>query len=178
MPLLRERIYAKCSFARQFVISWISVLDMVPGIDLVVYLPELIDGLFRILDDPMPEVKKMCETTLGEFLRSIQSDPSRVDFAAMINILINHAQEKHDDLVQVFTVTVDVVCYYKIGCSLQQSLGLKNLYRDQVLQCYHICLGFLQLFCLVFPMIRTLAEVSLFSFIIQCRNFIELLLVF
>lgn len=74
---------------------------MVPGIDLVLYLPELIDGLFRILDDPMPEVKKMCETTLGEFLRSIQSDPSRVDFAAMINILINHAQEKHDDLVQV-----------------------------------------------------------------------------
>lgn len=101
MPLLRERIYTKGSFARQFVISWISVLDMVPGIDLVVYLPELIDGLFRILDDPMPEVKKMCETTLGEFLRSIQSDPSRVDFAAMINILINHAQEKHDDLVQV-----------------------------------------------------------------------------
>lgn len=101
MPLLRERIYAKSSFARQFVISWISVLDMVPNIDLVLYLPDLLDGLFRILDDPMLEVRKMCETTLGEFLRSIKSDPSRVDFPAMINILINHAQEKHDDLVQV-----------------------------------------------------------------------------
>lgn len=101
MPLLRERIYAKSSFARQFVISWISVLDMVPNIDIVLYLPDLLDGLFRILDDPMLEVRKMCETTLGEFLRSIKSDPTRVDFPAMINILINHAQEKQDDLVQV-----------------------------------------------------------------------------
>lgn len=102
MPLLRERLYAKSPFARQFVISWISVLDMVPDIDLVCYLPDLLDGLFRILDDPMVEVKRMCETTLGEFLRSIKNDPSRVDFAGMINILINHAQEKSDDLVQVF----------------------------------------------------------------------------
>lgn len=43
----------------------------------------------------------MCETILGEFLRSIKSDPARVNFGAMINILINHAQEKGDDLVQV-----------------------------------------------------------------------------
>lgn len=101
MPLLRERVYTKSPFARQFVISWISVLDMVPNIDLVMYLPELLDGLFVILDDHVLEVKKMCETLLGEFLRSIKSDPSRVDFAAMINILIRHATEKRDDLVQV-----------------------------------------------------------------------------
>lgn len=102
MPLLRERIYTKSSFARQFVISWISVLDAVPDIDLILYLPELLDGLFRILDDPMPEVKKMCETVLGEFLRNIKSDPSRVDFAGMINILIIHAQEKNDEMIQVY----------------------------------------------------------------------------
>lgn len=101
MPLLRERLYSKSPFARQFVISWISVLDMVPDIDLVLYLPELLDGLFLILDDHVVEVKKMCETVLGEFMRSIKNDPSRVDFASMINILIKHATEKHDDLVQV-----------------------------------------------------------------------------
>lgn len=104
MPLLRERIYTKSSFARQFVISWISVLDAVPDIDLILYLPELLDGLFRILDDPMPEVKKMCETVLGEFLRNIKSDPSRVDFAGMINILIIHAQEKNDEMIQFTSI--------------------------------------------------------------------------
>lgn len=101
MPLLRERVYTKQTFARQFVISWISVLDMVPDIDLILFLPEILDGLFKILSDTNLEVKKMCETTLSEFLRSIKSNPSRVDFAAMINILINQAQERHDDLVQV-----------------------------------------------------------------------------
>ncbi|KAH0812084.1 hypothetical protein GEV33_010705 [Tenebrio molitor] len=105
MPLLRERIYTKVTFARQFVISWISVLDMVPDIDLIFYLPEILDGLFRILGDTNLEVKKMCETTLSEFLRNIKSDPSRVNFPAMINILINHAQEKNDDLVQFIAIT-------------------------------------------------------------------------
>lgn len=101
MPLLRERIFTKSSFARQFVISWISVLDAVPDIDLIIYLPEILDGLFKILNDPSLEVKKMCETVLGEFLRSIKKDPSRVDFGNMINILITHAQDKCDDIVQV-----------------------------------------------------------------------------
>lgn len=101
MPLLRERILTRSSFARQFLISWISVLDAVPDIDLVPYLHELLDGLFRILEDPMPEVKKSCDTVLGEFLRSIKANPSRVDFANMINILTIHAQDKSDDIVQV-----------------------------------------------------------------------------
>ncbi|RZC41579.1 Vac14 Fig4 bd domain containing protein [Asbolus verrucosus] len=105
MPLLRERIYTKVTFARQFVISWISVLDMVPDIDLLFYLPEILDGLFRILGDTNLEVKKMCETTLSEFLRNIKSDPSKVNFPAMINILISHAQEKNDDLVQFIAIT-------------------------------------------------------------------------
>ncbi|KAF5301649.1 hypothetical protein FQA39_LY10696 [Lamprigera yunnana] len=105
MPLLRERIYTKSSFARQFVISWISVLDAVPDIDLIIHLPEILDGLFRVLDDPMLEVKKMCDTVLGEFLRSIKSNPSRVDFGGMINILINHAQEKNDEILQFTAIT-------------------------------------------------------------------------
>lgn len=105
IPLLRERIYTSSPFARQFVISWISVLNTEPGLELITYLPEFLDGLFRILDDPNLEVKKMCETTLGEFLRSIKSDPSKANFPAMINILINHAQEKSDDLVQLTAIT-------------------------------------------------------------------------
>lgn len=106
MPLLRERIYTKSSFARQFVISWLSVLDAVPDIDLVLFLPEILDGLFRILDDPMLEVKKMCDTLLGEFLRSIKSNSSRVNFADMINILIVHAQEQSDEIRQVKFIVI------------------------------------------------------------------------
>ncbi|XP_030763444.1 protein VAC14 homolog isoform X2 [Sitophilus oryzae] len=105
IPLLRERIYTRNPFTRHFVISWISVLNSEPSLDLISYLPEILDGLFKILEDTNIEIKKMCETTLGEFLRSIKSDPSRVNFGAMINILIHHAQEKNDELVQFTAIT-------------------------------------------------------------------------
>lgn len=56
IPLLRERIYAKNSFSRQFVISWISVLNAVPEINMIVHLPEILDGLFQMLDDNSVEI--------------------------------------------------------------------------------------------------------------------------
>ncbi|XP_033222290.1 protein VAC14 homolog isoform X2 [Belonocnema kinseyi] len=104
MPLLRERIYTKSSFGRQFVISWVSVLDAVPEMDFIIFLPEILDGLFKILEDPTPEIKKVTDTVLGEFLRSIKSNPARVDFPGMINILINHAQST-DELLQLTAIT-------------------------------------------------------------------------
>jgi vacuole morphology and inheritance protein 14 len=59
MPLLREKIYTKNTFSRQFIISWVSVLDAVPDIDLILFLPEILDGLFRILEDHTKEIKIM-----------------------------------------------------------------------------------------------------------------------
>ncbi|PSN34186.1 Protein VAC14 [Blattella germanica] len=45
-----------------------------------------------------------CDTVLGEFLRSIKQDPSRVDFAGMINIVILHSQSS-DELLQFTALT-------------------------------------------------------------------------
>lgn len=96
IPLLRERIYLKSSFQRQFVISWLSTLNAVPQINLVVHLPELLDGLFGMLDDAMKEIHQMCESLLAQFLKSIRGDPSAVDMPAMTNILIAQAQSPLD----------------------------------------------------------------------------------
>ncbi|XP_006618981.1 protein VAC14 homolog [Apis dorsata] len=104
MPLLRERIYTKNPFGRQFVIAWVSVLDAVPNMDFIIFLPEILDGLFRILEDPTQEIKKVTDTVLGEFLRSIKANPGRVDFPGMINILITHAQST-DELLQLTAIT-------------------------------------------------------------------------
>lgn len=104
MPILRERILTKNPFGRQFMISWVSVLDAVPDMDFVVILPEILDGLFKILEDPTPEIKKITDTVLGEFLRSIKASPGRVDFPGMINILIIHAQSA-DELLQLTSIT-------------------------------------------------------------------------
>ncbi len=115
MPLLRERIYTRNTFTRQFLISWLSVLHSVPHLDLLTFLPDILDGLFTILEDPTMEIKKMCESLLGEFLRSIIENPKHVDYASMINILIHHSQSA-DELLRVrliiFSSSFLFFCYF------------------------------------------------------------------
>ena len=36
---------------RQFLVSWISVLDSVPDLDLIVHLPAILEGLLLFLSD-------------------------------------------------------------------------------------------------------------------------------
>uniref|UniRef100_A0A452UTM8 Protein VAC14 homolog n=1 Tax=Ursus maritimus TaxID=29073 RepID=A0A452UTM8_URSMA len=56
IPLLRERIYSNNQYARQFIISWVR---SVPDINLLDYLPEILDGLFQILGDNGKEIRKI-----------------------------------------------------------------------------------------------------------------------
>ncbi|XP_006816625.1 protein VAC14 homolog [Saccoglossus kowalevskii] len=104
IPLLRERIYTTNSFARQFIVSWVTVLDSVPHIDMLVFLPEILDGMFHILGDQSKEIRKMCESALAEFLLEIKKSPNSVDFAAMVNILTTHSQSQ-DALIQFTAIT-------------------------------------------------------------------------
>lgn len=59
MPHLRERLYSKNTFSRQYIISWVSVLHAVPEIELILFLPDILDGLFNMLSDQNIEIKKM-----------------------------------------------------------------------------------------------------------------------
>ncbi|KAK7493852.1 hypothetical protein BaRGS_00014993, partial [Batillaria attramentaria] len=104
VPLLRERIYSKNTFARQFVVSWIEVLDAVPDINMIVLLPEILDGLFLILGEDSREIRKMCQGVLAEFLEGIKRTKNGVNYTAMANILIVHSQNM-DDLIQYTAIT-------------------------------------------------------------------------
>lgn len=110
VPLLRERIYSNNQYARQFIISWIHVLESVPDINLLDYLPEILDGLFQILGDNSKEIRRTCEVVLGEFLKEIKKTPSSVKFAEMANILVIHCQVADEtkltnDLIQLAAMT-------------------------------------------------------------------------
>ncbi|BFZ12886.1 hypothetical protein BsWGS_15925 [Bradybaena similaris] len=104
IPLLRERIYTRNPFARQFVVSWIEVLDAVPEINMLVLLPEILDGLFQILGDNSHEIRKMCQGVLSEFLEGIRRSKNGINFTGMANILIIHSQNA-DDLIQFTAIT-------------------------------------------------------------------------
>ncbi|KAH8096728.1 ARM repeat-containing protein [Cristinia sonorae] len=72
LPLLKERIYVLSPFTRSYLVTWISVLDSVPELELISYLPEFLDGLLKYLSDPTEDVRIATENLLGEFLREIR----------------------------------------------------------------------------------------------------------
>lgn len=104
IPLLRERVYTQNPFSRQFIVSWVAVLDAVPDINMLVLLPEILDGLFQILGDSNLEIRKMCQGVLDEFLNGIKKCKTGVKFEAMANILILHSQSR-DELIQYTAIT-------------------------------------------------------------------------
>ncbi|KXS21992.1 ARM repeat-containing protein [Gonapodya prolifera JEL478] len=72
IPLLRERIQTLNPFTRTFLVLWIGVLDSIPDLELIAYLPEFLDGLFSYLSDPNPDVRTLTLNVLGEFLKEIK----------------------------------------------------------------------------------------------------------
>ena len=44
IPLLKERMNVLNPYVRQFLVGWITVLDSVPDIDMLGFLPDFLDG--------------------------------------------------------------------------------------------------------------------------------------
>ena len=72
IPLLRERISVLNPYARMFLVSWITLLDSIPDLELVTYLPSFLGGLFRLLDDPNQDVVTSTQHCLERFLEEIK----------------------------------------------------------------------------------------------------------
>ncbi|WVR06414.1 hypothetical protein IAU60_003445 [Kwoniella sp. DSM 27419] len=72
IPLLAERIYVISPYTRMHLVSWLMVLDSVPDLELVAWLPEFLDGLLKYLADGNVDVRLATENVLAEFLREIK----------------------------------------------------------------------------------------------------------
>ena len=59
VPLMKEYIDQSSSHIRRLLISWIDVMDNVPGIDIIDYLPQFLNGLFDMLSDPHREIRQV-----------------------------------------------------------------------------------------------------------------------
>ncbi|GAA5873928.1 hypothetical protein JCM3774_004042 [Rhodotorula dairenensis] len=73
MQLLSERIAVRDAWTRTFLISWLIVLNQVPDLDLVSYLPQFLGDLLNYLGDPTHEVRSQTEILLEVLLREIGS---------------------------------------------------------------------------------------------------------
>ena len=72
IPLLRERINVLSPFTRTFLVSWVTLLDTIPDLELVYYLPAFLGGLFKFLSDPNRDVHVATQGALERFLTEIK----------------------------------------------------------------------------------------------------------
>ncbi|TVY21977.1 Protein VAC14-like [Lachnellula arida] len=72
IPLLKERIHVMNPFTRTFLVGWITLLDSIPDLELVSYLPEFLGGLFKFLSDPNRDVHVATQGALERFLGEIK----------------------------------------------------------------------------------------------------------
>eukprot|EP00959_Pyramimonas_sp_CCMP1952_P324986 6802418-Pyramimonas_sp.AAC.1 len=103
VPLLRERLTVLNPYVRQFLVAWIIVLDSVPDIDVLQFLPELLDGLLDMLSDPNREIRQQADFALLEFLQQIKS-ADNVDVGRMSHILVSRAASP-DEFTQLTAIT-------------------------------------------------------------------------
>ena len=73
IPLLRERIQVNNAFTRQFLVSWITLLDSVPDLELITYLPSFLGGLFKFLNDSNQDVLTSTQHILERLLQEIRN---------------------------------------------------------------------------------------------------------
>ena len=72
IPLLKERIWVINPFTRQFLVGWITLLDSIPDLELVTYLPDFLGGLLKFLSDPNRDVHVATQSCLDKFLNEIK----------------------------------------------------------------------------------------------------------
>ncbi|KZW04366.1 ARM repeat-containing protein [Exidia glandulosa HHB12029] len=73
MPLFSERIQVMSPFTRSFLVAWITLLDSVPDLELITFLPAILDGLLVYLADDNADVRTATENLLAEFLQEMRA---------------------------------------------------------------------------------------------------------
>ncbi|OEL29958.1 Protein VAC14-like protein [Dichanthelium oligosanthes] len=81
----------------------IFVLDSVPDIDMLGFLPDFLDGLFNMLSDSSHEIRQQADAALSEFLQEIMNSP-HVDYGRMTEILVRRAGST-DEFTRLTSIT-------------------------------------------------------------------------
>mmetsp|Transcript_1541 Transcript_1541/g.4218 ORF Transcript_1541/g.4218 Transcript_1541/m.4218 type:complete len:345 (+) Transcript_1541:54-1088(+) len=80
ISLLSQRIRVLNPYVRQLMLSWITILDSVPDVDMLSYLPQFLEGLFSMLADTNRDIRHGADACLSEFLNEIkQSGPKEAE---------------------------------------------------------------------------------------------------
>lgn len=96
VPLLKRRVQVTHPNARHFLITWLTVLDSVPDINIARHLPDFLDGLLEFLVDPVLDIRTETAAILKEFLKELVSQDVGIDIPALLRILIARCAQACD----------------------------------------------------------------------------------
>lgn len=91
---------------QQMLVSWLLVLDSIPSFDILEYLPNFLEGLFRMLTSPNKDVKQCVFNCLKDFLEEVKDaiEQISVDTEKLLDCLSRLSQDE-DPFVK--SVSVD-----------------------------------------------------------------------
>jgi vacuole morphology and inheritance protein 14 len=90
-------------YIRQLIVGWITLLDSIPDISMLDYLPDFLDGLFHMLSDSNREIRQAADSALSEFLREL-SVSTVLDFGPIVSILVLQCRSK-ERLIRLTAIT-------------------------------------------------------------------------
>lgn len=112
IPLLQKYIRRSNPYVRQLLVGWITVLDSVPDINMLDWLPDFLDGLFNMLADSNREIRQAAGSAIGAFLTEIKKS-TLVEFGPMVGILVSQCRNR--ERFNRLTAMVWVQAFIKLG---------------------------------------------------------------
>jgi hypothetical protein len=114
---------------RRFLIDWSSLLQSVPDIDMLLYLPQLLDGMMSMLSDTHTEIRSAAGRTLDNFLRQVCTTLGPLNICVLRYFLGMRAHfgsacfpEQSDADVCIFvgpTVLCSIPALHCLACTVQ-----------------------------------------------------------
>ena len=96
MLVIRERIYTVNSSNKKFVISWLYTTLTVPDFSVDEYFSEVLDGVFKALEDPSPAVREVAISVLNEMQHKLNPKQAKnVELGGIINVLVIQATSQN-----------------------------------------------------------------------------------
>jgi vacuole morphology and inheritance protein 14 len=93
LPVIQNYIRRTNPYIRQLIVGWITLLDSLPDISMLDYLPDFLDGLFNMLSDSNREIRQAADSALSDFLRELSASQV-LEFGPIISILVFQCRSK------------------------------------------------------------------------------------
>lgn len=96
IPTLLERMYTTDPFAKKFLIGWMELFDDIPSLELITFVPNLLEPLIKFLMNKCPsDVRIETQNLLNNFLKEIKAI-SKVKFEVKKRQMISELEKKHE----------------------------------------------------------------------------------